>query len=95
MKLKYQKPAVAVEHFELSQSIAACTIKIGFADNKCVRNDPDVPAEMRSIAFNYPIYFSTGCDDVAGGLDVITHDVPGVPKTDLCFHTQTNATFTS
>ena len=29
MKIKYEKPLVAVEHYELSQAIASCIIKIG------------------------------------------------------------------
>lgn len=92
MKLNYQKPVVAVEHFELSQSIAACTIKIGFANNACVQMDEHTPLEMFSIAVTNPMYFAGGCTE-AGHFDVINNDI--VPKDDLCYHTQTNATFTS
>lgn len=92
MKLKYQKPLAAIEHFELSQSIAACSIKIAFANNACVRRDVDTPDEMRSIAYNYEMYFASGCDK-AGGFDVIGEYI--ISKDLLCYHTQTSATFTS
>ena len=94
MKLHYQKPMVAVEHFSLSQSIAGCSIKIGFASNTCVQNDSDTPPEMLSIAVQNPLYFAEGCTE-GGQLDVITNEIPGVPHTMLCYHTQTSATFTS
>jgi hypothetical protein len=94
MKLSYQKPLVAVERFELSQSIAACTIKIGFASNTCVQNDADTPPEMRSVAIQNPMYFADKCNE-AGHFDVINDFVPGLTKDQLCYHTQTNATFTS
>lgn len=86
MKKKYQKPMVAVEFYKLSQSIAACTIKIGFLDNQCVVNDPDSPIEMRSLAYAYPEYFSTDCAIYYNNIQ---------DNDSLCFHTQANATFTS
>lgn len=92
MKLTYQKPLVAVERFELSQSIAACSIKIALSSNACVRRDVDTPDEMRSIAFSYPMYFAQGCDQ-AGGYDVIASS--DFNNDLLCYHTQTSATFTS
>ena len=92
MKMKYQKPMIAVEQYELSQSIVACSIKISMASNSCVRRDSDTPDEMRSIAFNYPMYFAQQCDG-SGELDVVNGS--GIPKDALCYHTQTNATFTS
>lgn len=49
---------------------------------------------MMSIAVRNPLYFAEGCTE-GGQLDVINNDIPGVPKTKLCYHTQTNATFTS
>ena len=90
--MKYQKPTIAVEQYELSQSIVACSIKIAFASNSCVRRDADAPDEMRSIAFSYPMYFAQQCDG-SGELDVINGSV--ISKDALCYHTQTNSTFTS
>lgn len=86
MKMEYQKPMAAVEFYQLSQSIAACAIKINLLDNSCVVYDADTPEEMRSIAFDFPNYFSTPCDIVCTN----NQNYDG-----LCYHTQLNATFTS
>lgn len=94
MKLNYEKPMVAVEHFALTQSIAGCSIKIGFGSNACVQSDSDTPPEMRTLAIQYPMYFAENCNE-AGHFDVINDYVPGVTQDQLCYHTQTNATFTS
>ena len=76
----------AVEFYKLSQSIASCVIKINYLSNDCVVYDKDTPEEMRSVAFDYPNYFSTECSTVCTN----NPDYDG-----LCFHTQTNATFVS
>lgn len=86
MKMEYQKPMAAVEFYHLSQSIAACAIKINLLDNDCVVYDNDTPEEMRSAAFDVPSYFSTPCDIICTN----NQDYDG-----LCYHTQLNATFTS
>ncbi len=41
MKMKYEKPMIAVENFELSQAIAACVTKISLNNHECVKKDPD------------------------------------------------------
>ena len=84
--MKYEKPMAAIEFYQLSQSIAACSIGISYLDRNCVINDDDTPAETRSIALFYPQYFSTPCEKnatVIQGNDFI------------CVHTQVNALFTS
>lgn len=86
MKMEYQKPQAAVEFYQLSQSIAACAIKINLVNNACVVNDNDTPEEMRGFAFALPAYFSTGCEIVCTN----NPDYDGI-----CYHTQLNATFTS
>ena len=86
MKMEYQKPMAAVEFYQLSQSIAACAIKINLLDNQCVLNSQNTPEEMRGIAYFYPNYFSTGCSTVCTN----NPDFDGI-----CYHTQLNATFTS
>lgn len=86
MKIKYEKPMAAIEFYKLSQSIAACDIKINYLDNMCVVMDDDCPEEMRSYALDYPNYFSTMCDTVC----------TNSPEYDsLCYHTQVNASFVS
>lgn len=86
MKLQYLKPMAAVEHYKLSQSIAACTIHINSLDNACVLNDDDTPPEMRSIAYTYREYFSLGCEINAAHIQ---------ENDKICVHTQINSTFTS
>lgn len=84
--MEYQKPIVAVEHYKLSQSIAACSIKINSLDNACVVYDNDTPNEMRSIAYLYPEYFSTPCQTNAATIQ---------DNDSICYHTQVSSAFTS
>ena len=84
MKMKYEKPQVAVEYYELSQSIAACITKIGLLNSECVLRDPDAPRRMKEMALNY--WFTAACDLYATGTD----QADGV-----CFHTSANAAFSS
>lgn len=86
MKMKYEKPMVAVERYELSQAIASCIIKIGpNGTNSCIKTDPDTPEEMRSWAYNF--YFS----DATCSFPVST----GQTFDGVCYHTQANAAFVS
>lgn len=85
MKLRYEKPAIAVERYELSMAISGCSTKIGFLDSACVYNDPDAPVEMRSLAVAQ--WFTNGkCDNVVKG---------GQSSDGICYHTNANATFPS
>ena len=88
MKMKYEKPMACVELYKLSQSIAACAIKISFLNNACVVADPDTPEETRGLAYVLGEYFTTvgGCDKDA----TKTQD-----NEKICYHTQVNAMFTS
>ncbi len=86
MKMKYEKPMAAVEFYSLSQSIAACTIKISYLDNNCVVKDPDTPPHTRSIAYVEKKYFTAVC----------LQDATVMQGNDsICYHTQVNAMFTS
>lgn len=88
MKMKYEKPLVAVERYELSQSIASCAIKVGpNGSNGCIKDNGQGLGGMWSMA--YAGYFASvtgGCDWVAS----IGQDFSGV-----CYHTQANAAFVS
>ena len=84
--MKYEKPMAAVEFYRLSQSIAACTIKISYLDWECVVKDNDSPPEMRSFAYLYHNYFSTPCDINCASIQ---------ENDKICVHTQVNAAFTS
>ena len=87
MKKKYQKPFAAVEHYKLSQSIAACSIIVGLTNNSCVVASSNVPDQTRAFAMTWPAYFQgTSCDK----------DVASIQDNDsLCYHTQAAALFTS
>ena len=85
MKIKYEKPMVAVERYELSQSIAACVIKIGPSGSQyCIQNDPQTPDEMRDAAWEG--LFATDCSETASS---------GQTFDGICYHTQASATFVS
>ena len=86
MKMKYEKPMVAVEHYELSQSIASCVIKIGpNGSNNCIRTDADTPPQMRSWAAS-----GWFVDNTCGAMVNIGQTFDGI-----CYHTQASATFQS
>lgn len=88
MRIKYEKPLVAVERYELSQAIAGCVIKIGpNGTNTCVRTDADTPAAMRSHANDGGFADST-C------LPLFIVNV-GQTFDGICYHTQASAAFPS
>lgn len=89
MKMKYEKPLVAVDLYELSQSIAGCDIKIGHMDSYCFLVDDDVPGPTKSWAAQG--YFVDGiCQKfVTAGT---TYD--GVFN-GMCYHTNANGALVS
>lgn len=85
MRMKYEKPMVAVECYEFSQAISACSTRIGLLNSACVYKDADAPAEMRALAIND--WFTSG-----NCLNVM---VSGETNDGICFHTNANAAFKS
>ena len=85
MKKKYVTPMIAVEHYELTQTIAACSIRIGFAGTECVESDPDSPPALKDVAQWY-FTNSKDCFDVPSNDDMLDG---------ICYHTSANAAFTS
>ena len=84
MKKQYIKPMIAVEYYELTQAIAACSIKIGFLDSECVKKDPESTPEMQKMAWSG--WFIEKCDVIAVGME----------GTDgICYHTNANTAFNS
>lgn len=83
MKKQYEKPMLAVEYYQLSQSIAACETKINFQSSECVIKDPDATNRMKDLA--YSDYF-VECIESPTGMD--EHD-------SICYHTNASAAFTS
>ena len=90
MRIKYEKPLVAVERYELSQAIAGCVIKIGPSGTRtCVRTDADTPPIIREYANNG--YFS---DNTCLPIDNYIVK-PGMQFDGICYHTSASAIFPS
>ena len=88
MKRNYVTPMIAVEHYDLTQSIAACGTKFNFLSKECVLKDDDATPQMMSYA--YRGYFVEGhCDKYWFELD------PGETDNGFCYHTNANAAFNS
>lgn len=86
MKRSYVNPMIAIEHYALSQAIAACATKIGFLDSECVLKDIDSTDQMRDFA-NVGFFTEKGeCDSYAQGMDDFDA---------ICYHTNANAAFNS
>lgn len=85
MKMKYEKPMVAVDRYELSQSIAGCIISVGLTDSACFLLDNDVPPQMKELA-------ATGWF-VDGGC--MYQSTEGTSYDGVCIHTQANGALTS
>ncbi len=82
MKMKYEKPMIAVENFELSQAIAACVTKISFNNHICVQEDPDA---MEFWGLAHQGYFTENCKFSADS-----------PENDsICYHSAVSLIFTS
>lgn len=89
MKMKYEKPMVAVERYALSQSIASCAVKVGInGSNQCIIDNGQSLGGMWSMAYAAGYFASVtgGCQNIAN----IGQDFGGV-----CYHTQANAAFVS
>lgn len=81
MKMKYEKPMVAVDHYKLSQSIAGCAFKVNNADSACYLRDPDVPAVIKSFAASNWFTADGNCAIQAKA---------GQTYDGICYHTQAN-----
>lgn len=87
MKKKYTAPIIAIEHYEVTQSIANCSTKIGFMGSECVKEDPDATEKMKDLAWSG--YFNSSvndCKDFPTGMDEYDS---------ICYHTSANAAFSS
>lgn len=86
MKKRYVTPIITVEHYELTQSIAACKTKIGFLDSDCVKNDPDATNQMKDLAWSGFFTDFQSCVEYPKGWDEFDK---------ICYHTNANAAFNS
>ena len=85
MKLKYEKPLIAVEQYALSQAIAACQTQVGYNDNICMANDEDVPLLMREMAAT-GMFGEGRCVEPPYDMDF---------EDNVCYHTSANPLFCS
>lgn len=86
MKKAYQTPEMAVELFELTQSIASCETKIGLLDSGCVIGDENSTNQMKDFAYAGWFLSSGKCTDHAEDMDGFDG---------ICYHTNANAAFSS
>lgn len=86
MKRNYVTPMIAVEHYDLTQSIAACVVKINIKSSDCVLNDPDGEGHMADMA-------EIGWFAAGHCIDEWTIDMDS--NNGVCYHTNTNQTFAS
>lgn len=79
----YTKPAVLVECFSVTESLANCNaMRLNFMDPNCVLKSPNATDEMKGLAQIGYFMTSGGCPQQASD---------GA----LCFLTSTNMAFTS
>lgn len=85
---KYEKPAVLVERFSLSESLANCSAyRVNFLDANCVTARQDsLPPEMVFLATSGYFMNGSGCDK-----DLRQQATEGA----VCYFTSTNMAFTS
>ena len=85
MKKTYVAPAIAIERYELTQTIAACMTIIGLNDSACVLAAPGVTDQMKDLA-SIGWFVEGACAESASGMD----NFDGI-----CVHTNANTAFTS
>lgn len=85
MKMKYEKPMVAVDRFELSQSIAGCIVNVNFTGSSCFLT-ADVPPQMKEFAASGWFVDPVGC---------IIQTAEGTTFDGVCIHTSANGAITS
>ena len=85
MKKTYTKPEMAIEYYELTQTIASCATKIGFMSSDCVKKDPDATKQMKDLAWS-GLFNSGDCENYPEGMDSFDS---------ICYHTNANAAFSS
>ena len=84
MKRSYVTPAIAVEYYDLTQSIAACMTKINSLSSQCVIEDSDSGA-MRDWA-EVGWFVDGNCTEAAEGMEF---------DDGICYHTSVQIAFTS
>lgn len=94
VKKVYEKPAVGVENFALSQQISACVyLKVGFNSSSCITENRDqsdklIPGYGHLLGLAKAGYFwdPSGCQ-ILGSF--------ATDNDQICYHTLANLAFTS
>lgn len=87
MKRNYVTPMIAVEHYNLTQSIAACVTQFNALDSACVLNDSDGAGDMWDWATEG--WFAPGhCESEWTAIMDSNND-------GICYHTSVNQAFVS
>ena len=89
MKIKYEKPMVAVDFYKLTQSIAGCSIKVGLTSSGCFLASPNATPELKGFA-SVGFFVEGNCMITA--VPGTTYD--GV-NDGICLHTNANGALTS
>jgi hypothetical protein len=87
--MHYEKPAMVIERYALTQSIAACVLKVGFSSGLCVLRDADTQklfGMLNLAADNHFIPNGEGCINYPSEME---------GENGICYHTLANAAFTS
>lgn len=85
MKKTYEKPMLAVEYYQLTQTIASCATKIGLLSDQCVLKDPDATPQMKNLA-SVGWFVEGNCSSFGTEMDQFDG---------ICYHTNANAAFSS
>lgn len=87
MKKHYEKPLVAIEYYELTQTIASCNVNINLYGTSCVLTDPDSTNGMKDMAMKG--YF------ISQGACTLVPEFGNTTSDGICYHTSINTAFTS
>jgi hypothetical protein len=89
MKMKYEKPMVAVDLYQLTQSIAGCSIKVNYVNSGCFMDSPNTTVDMKALA-SVGFFVDGACllTAVAG----TTYDGA---ENGVCYHTNVNGALLS
>ena len=89
MKMKYEKPMVAVDFYQLTQAIAGCYIKVNYTSSGCILESPNTTLDHKAYASIG--YFVEG--------SCIISTVPGTTydgaNDGICYHTNANGVLLS
>ena len=87
MKRNYVTPVIAVEHYELTQSIAACVKRFNLLEAACIVDDEHATEHMKDLAWD-GWFISGNCTNNEIPINMGAED-------GFCYHTNASAAFVS